>query len=109
MGKFCAWETAHYLRSGQFRKATRRWSSEMASTSLGMKVRYPSVHEVSQAFDPGFRLLNWKGIGILVPPSYIPSLGRKRVAALAKADRRIGHVPLLRALSDHRLLILERV
>ena len=109
MGKFCAWETAYYLRSGQFQKATRRWSFQPAPTSLGVDVQYPSVHSVSQAFHPEFRLLNWKGIGILVPPSYIRRFHRTRVASLARIDGRIAHMPVLRALSDHRLLIFERV
>jgi ubiquinone/menaquinone biosynthesis C-methylase UbiE len=109
MGRFCAWETAHYLRSGQFHKATRRLSSKGRATSLGVAVHYPSVDGVTQAFHPDFRLLNWKGIGILVPPSYISGFDQSRVAALASIDRRIAHMPVLRALSDHRLLIFERV
>jgi ubiquinone/menaquinone biosynthesis C-methylase UbiE len=109
MGKLCAWETAHYLFSGQFRKAIRRWSTQPVPTSLGINVWYPSVNEVSKAFSPEFRLRHWQGIGIFVPPSFIHGLGRSRVEFLASIDRRIAGVPVIRALSDHRLLILERV
>jgi len=109
MGKFCAWETAHFIRLGQLRKASRRWSSGTASTSLGIDIRYPSVRRLSQAFSPAFRLSKQKGIGILVPPSNVSGLSRERVAFLAGIDRRFAEMPILRALSDHRLLILERI
>lgn len=109
MGKLCAWETAHYLLSGQFRKAIRRWSLQPVQTSLGIEVWYPSVFKISQALSPEFRLRYWKGIGIFVPPSYVHGLGRSRMEHLAAIDRCIAGVPVIRALSDHRLLILERV
>lgn len=109
MGKFCAWETAHYLRSGQIQKAARRWSPALTPTSLGVNVRYPSVRRVLRAFHPAFRLVNWKGIGIFVPPSYVKGLNRNRVASFARIDRQLAYMPGLRAFSDHRLLILERV
>ena len=109
MGKFCAWETAYYLSSGQFRKAIRRWSSKTAPISLGVAVQYPSVRRVSRAFHPEFRLRSWQGIGVFVPPSYVSGLNSSRVATLASIDRRIARTPLLRACSDHRLLILQRI
>jgi ubiquinone/menaquinone biosynthesis C-methylase UbiE len=109
MGKFCAWETAHFIRSGEWTRAVRRWSSGTAATSLGIDVRYPSVRRVSQAFSPGFRLSKQKGIGILVPPSCVTRLSGTRIASLAAIDRHVAELPVLRALSDHRLLIFERV
>jgi ubiquinone/menaquinone biosynthesis C-methylase UbiE len=109
MGKFCLWETAYFLCTMQLRKASRRWACKLAPTSLGVHVRYPSVREVAQAFGPEFRLRSWKGIGILVPPSFVPDLGRTEVTKFAALDRRIAHVPLLRAFSDHRLLVFERL
>jgi ubiquinone/menaquinone biosynthesis C-methylase UbiE len=109
MGKFCAWETAHYVRSGQFRKAIRRWSFKAAPTSLGVAVQYPSVRRVSRAFHPEFRLRSWRGIGIFVPPSFVSGLNSSQVAILAGIDRRIARMLLLRAFSDHRLLIFQRV
>lgn len=109
MGKFCAWETAHFLRSGEWRKVIRRWSSQSASTSLGVEVRYPSVRRASQAFSPAFRVSKQKGIGILVPPSCVTELSPARIAFFARIDHHIAELPVLRALSDHRLVILERV
>lgn len=109
MGRFCAWETAHFLRTGEGRKAVRRYSRRTRSTSLGIDVRYPSARRISQAFSPAFRLSKQKGIGILVPPSCVTRLSRKRIASFAALDRRIAELPGLRALSDHRLLIFERI
>jgi ubiquinone/menaquinone biosynthesis C-methylase UbiE len=109
MGKFCAWEAAHFIRSGELRKAFRRCSSRTSSTSLGIDVQYPSVRTVSQAFSPAFRVSKRKGIGILVPPSCVGGFSSTRIAFFARTDRRIAELPVLRAFSDHRLLILERV
>lgn len=109
MGKFCAWEIAHYLASGKFKKATRRWLSASARSSLRVEVRYPSVRRVVRAFHPKFCLVKWKGIGIFVPPSYVKGLSGTQIASFACIDRQIAQIPILRAVSDHRLLILERV
>ncbi|MFL6450135.1 MAG: class I SAM-dependent methyltransferase [Bryobacteraceae bacterium] len=109
MGKFCAWETAYYLRSAQIQKATRRWSRKAVPTSLGVHVHYPSVSTVTLAFQPEFRLQNWRGIGVFVPPSYVSGLDPAWMACLAGIDRRVARTPLLRAVADHRLLIFERV
>jgi len=109
MGKFCAWEAAHFIRSGELRKAFRRCSSRTSSTSLGIDVQYPSLRTVSQAFSPAFRVSKRKGIGILVPPSCVGGFSSTRIAFFARTDRRIAELPVLRAFSDHRLLILERV
>jgi ubiquinone/menaquinone biosynthesis C-methylase UbiE len=109
MGRFCAWETAHFLFSGEIRKAIRRWTSQTVSTRLRIDIRYPSVREVMKAFSPDFRLRGWKGVGICVPPSYIAIPKQRGGACLAGIDRRIARVPILKGLSDHRLVILERV
>jgi hypothetical protein len=108
-GRCCAWETGHYLLRLQFAKAVRRWNRDGSEASLGVHVEYPSVREMVRLFHPDFRLLGWYGIGLCVPPSYIVGMSESRIERLARADRRLAHRPVLRALADHRLLVFQRV
>jgi SAM-dependent methyltransferase len=104
LGRFCAWETLYYAARFQFRKAFRRLSG-MARADF--TVYYPTVAQFCKAFAPGFQLQRWSGIGLFVPPSYVPLPGRL-VGLLNKIDFAFARLPLLRALADHRLLIFVR-
>ena len=60
---------------------------------------------------PTFRLLGWKGIGIVVPPSYAEHVAirfPKLIHSLAKMDRHIGPLPIFRNMADCVLLEFER-
>jgi ubiquinone/menaquinone biosynthesis C-methylase UbiE len=107
MGPFCAWETIWALRRRQFAKAFRRWRKSVMS-SLGMRVFYPSRTHLQASFRPDFTLVNWRGIGLCVPPSYVTGLSDGALQKLDAIDRRIAHWPLLRGLSDHRLFVFVR-
>lgn len=109
IGPFCLWETCHFLRRAQFRKAFRRWLPSQSSSSLGIHVAYPSIRNICTALQPHFRLVRWCGVGLFVPPSYVPEISQASVVRLATADRYMAHWPLLRALADHRLLLFTRV
>jgi ubiquinone/menaquinone biosynthesis C-methylase UbiE len=106
LGRFCAWETLYYGARFNWRKAFRRWRSARVSYQ-GITVHYPSVRELPAAFAPHFDLQRWTGIGLLVPPSYV-NLPADLVGVLATFDRLLARLPLLRALSDHRLFVLVR-
>jgi hypothetical protein len=106
MSRCCAWEILHYIRHLKVAKAFRRWHPAGSQASIGVHVYYPSLQQIICAFRPEFRLIRWRGIGLCVPPSYI-SLPDAIVAWLASADRRLAHLPLLRALADHRLLMFQ--
>jgi len=108
-GRLCAWETLHYLRRGRLRKAFRRWHPAGSRASLGVRVYYPTVRRLARVFGSHFHLVRWCGIGLLVPPSYVAGLAESAVARFAAADRRLAHLPVLRALADHRLLIMRRL
>jgi SAM-dependent methyltransferase len=108
MGRFCLWESCHYLRRGAWRKALRRRRRGGAPASLGMLVSYPSVRQVARAFARDFRLDAWCGVGLAVPPSYI-DLPERALAICAALDRRCSSVPVLRAMADHRLLLFTRL
>lgn len=112
-GPFCAWEVLWYLAQGKPRKAFRRLRSEGSLARLAegstVPVRYFSVRQLAGIFAPEFRLQQWKGVGLAVPPSYVEPLAQPFLLSwAARADRWLGHCPLLRGLADHVLLTFER-
>jgi SAM-dependent methyltransferase len=109
MGRCCAWEVGYFLKRGQFRKAFRRWHPAGAPSGLGISVTYPFIKELARAFRPHFKLTRWTGIGLSVPPSYVKGLSAKCIMRLVRIDQHFSHWPLLRALSDHRLLLFTRL
>ncbi len=115
-GRCCAWEMIGYTLRGNLAKAFRRLRrlGVVASAGAGREivVRYPSVGSIRRDFAPHFRLLNWKGVGVAVPPSYFKPWAVRFPRALKLAvwvDPILGRCPGVRALADHALLILERV
>jgi SAM-dependent methyltransferase len=107
IGPLCLWETVHYLATGNIRKAFRRLHGT-ASSSLGVTVHYPSHDAVLSAFQIGFRLVRFEGIGLCVPPSYVPA-SQSFVRRAAAVDRSLAHRPLFRMMADHRLYLFERL
>ena len=108
IGRFCLWETIHFLSQGQIRKASRRWTGHSDSASLSLPVFYPSVTQLRRALAPDFSLSRTAGIGVCVPPSYVSTLTAKLLTHCDAIDRRIAHLRFVRALSDHRLLVFVR-
>jgi ubiquinone/menaquinone biosynthesis C-methylase UbiE len=108
IGRFCLWETAWHLLQGEPRKACRRWRSEQISASLQIPVSFLSVSDLGRAFHPEFTLRDWRGIGVFVPPSYVRGLPLPLLQAFGTLDRFVAHLPALRALADHRLIVLVR-
>jgi ubiquinone/menaquinone biosynthesis C-methylase UbiE len=108
LGRFCLWEALWYLLRGNARKAFRRWRAGRLASSLQVRVHHFSVRQIERAFQPEFTLLDWRGIGLAVPPSYVTIIPDWLLRALGGIDRRVGHWRLLRALADHRLLVFVR-
>jgi SAM-dependent methyltransferase len=104
MGRFCLWETVWYLFHAEPRKAFRRWSRPAVS-SFGIRIYYPSIRQLRESLLPDFDLIEWCGIGISVPPSYVSGLPEEMLKRLGRMDRHLG---MLRSFSDHRLLIFRR-
>lgn len=109
MGGCCIWESCYFLARTDITRAFRRRRRHGATSSMGLRVTYPSLNRLSHAFRRDFKLTAWYGIGLCVPPSYVRDLPEGMLAFLAKIDAHIAGWPLLRALSDHRLLIFERL
>jgi ubiquinone/menaquinone biosynthesis C-methylase UbiE len=108
IGRFCLWETLAYAAQGRFAKAGRRWSGRNQSPSMGFTVAYPSVRAMRRAMAREFTLEKVIGIGIAVPPSFVQWIPQPVLRSFAAIDRLIEGVPLIRGLSDHRLLIFSR-
>lgn len=116
LGPSCIWEVVWYLLKAKPRKAFRRWRSAGTTAELApesrIQVRYYGVRSMARIFAPSLRLRSWRGIGLLVPPSYV-ELFAKRLPALLQlaewADSLLTRCPVIRAGSDHILVKLERV
>jgi ubiquinone/menaquinone biosynthesis C-methylase UbiE len=108
-GRCCAWEALYYLRRLSFRKAFRRWRSGGSRASIGVQVYYPSVRDLAGLFRQDFRLIRWCGIGLCTPPSYVGGISERALDWFSRADHRLAHLPVLRALTDHRLLVFQRI
>ena len=114
-GRFCLWETSWYLAHGKFRKAFRRFKRKGVEATLApgstVVVHYVSVGALKRTFSPYFRLENWSGIGVAVPPSYLEALAiqfPRLFRFAAGIDPRLGACPGFRALADHVVLTFER-
>src|SRR5579859_3492150 len=74
LGPSCAWEIAWYLAHGKPGKAFRRWRKRnraQIENGVVFEVHYPSVRSLAQSFKPHFVLKAVKGVGMLVPPTYL--------------------------------------
>lgn len=108
LSPICLWEICFYLLRAKPARAFRRWKGRSES-SIGTTVFYPSGAAIVSAFEKWFRLRNFYGIGLSVPPSYVNVLTRWEIEQLSLLDRRLAHRPVLRSLADHRLYIFERI
>ena len=115
MGPCCAWEMAWSLMHGQRRRAFRRLTSHPIEARVGehgvISVRYPTVREMKRIFEPQFRLKSLKGVGLLVPPTYVADWASRFPSCMGlarSADRFLSRCPGIRVLADHILLTFER-
>jgi SAM-dependent methyltransferase len=95
MGRWCAWEIAWHLVRGRPGQGFRRLRPGGAPAHLGaaqMTIHYPSTTRLRRAFAPGFKLTGVWPLGLLLPPSYLEPLTRRRLfpwRAAVALDRRL--------------------
>lgn len=111
---FCLWETVYYLLWRNPRKALRRFggSSLARVGDFSFPVYYRKLSELRRIFAPEFRLIEIKGIGITVPPSYLEKWIASHtflLRGMAAVDDIVREWPGVRVIGDHMLLHLERV
>jgi len=112
MGRFVPWEMAWFLAHCDVRRAFLRWRvSGSGLDAQKVSVRCPSLSEVTRLLAPEFRRKSWKSVGITVPPSYMERWARsfeRTTKALARSDRLLGRVPILRNVGDCLVMEFER-
>ena len=111
--RLCLWEICWYMAHGDSRKAFRRTAGSSIAQLQGVSVPvwYPTISQIRRDFNPWFQLKSIRAVGLFVPPSYLEAWARRHkqtLAVLAKMDRLLARLPLLRALGDHVLLEFER-
>jgi ubiquinone/menaquinone biosynthesis C-methylase UbiE len=109
MSSFCLRETLHFLIHGNLSKAFRRLRRGKVRSSLGLDIHYPSAAQLRSAFSDHFELIGWYGVGLCVPPSYVRGINGEAIDRRSKADRCLAHLPVLRAMADHRLFLFKRL
>jgi ubiquinone/menaquinone biosynthesis C-methylase UbiE len=112
--RFCIWEMLWFIAHGDLRKAFRRCSGHTIAKvgDFAISVSYPTVRKLQDLFSPYFILRSYRGIGVLVPPSYVETWIRKRpglLRAFIAIDQRISALHGFRTIGDHILLRFERV
>jgi hypothetical protein len=112
--RFCLWEMIWFLLHGNVRKAFRRCSGHTTATvgDFAVDVYYPTVRKLQQLFAPSFVMRSCKGVGVVVPPSYVEtwmSSRPKLLRMLCAIDRIVSSLPGFRVLGDHMVLHFERV
>jgi len=115
VGRFSLWEMAWHLSHGRPALALhsfKRTAATHISAQDAVLIHYPSVSDMRRMFAPEFRLRDWQGIGVAVPPSCLEPLARRvpsMVAGLAKIDRYVSRAPVFRSMGDCVLLQFERL
>lgn len=114
MGRFVPLEILWFLAHGNLQRAFIRLREPRTdcTATKGIIIRRHSVAQIKQQMKPAFRLVGWKGIGIVVPPSYAEDFANRHtdlIRLLAKIDRQIGTLPVIRGMADCVLLEFEKV
>jgi SAM-dependent methyltransferase len=114
IGRLCPWEIAHYVRRGRFARATvrlRRGDVAVGMNNHTIWTRYYFPREFHRAFSAHFRLRSFRALSLFMPPPYLIDHYHRRRAwcdKLGWVDDRFGHLPLLRGMGDHFLIVMQR-
>ncbi len=107
LNRFCLWETLYLALHGEWRKSVRRLGGTNEA-AIGVRVRYYSANEVRAALGDDFRLETDCGIGILLPPSFVPAFSHRWMVVAERLDRRLAATSFGRSIADHHLLVFRR-
>ena len=97
------------LAGGHLRQAAARCQPELDIDVAGLPVRtrYWGAGQLSRALSPWFELEHHESLGLLLPPAG-SGMSEATVSRLAALEVRLRHLPLLRDMGDHLLLVLRR-
>ncbi len=114
IGRLCPCELAYYVARGELRRAGVRFAAGAVPVPLAggtVWTRYYRPREFFAAFEPHFRCEARRGLGVLSPPPYLLGFHRRlprTSRALARLDRWVGALPVVREAGDHFLMVLRR-
>jgi len=114
IGRLCPWEIAHYLPRGRWSRLRVRFARELVPVSMNQHTiwtRYYAPREFYRAFARDFRLTHYRGLCVFAPPPYLISMRARHPRLyewLWRIDRRTAGWPLLRAMGDHFLIVMNK-
>lgn len=111
--RWCLFEVLGYTATFQFGRAVGRRASpvRVGSSRFCVDVYAYAPRDVIRAFGPGFRIVGWEGVPVLLPPSDLTSYAEKYARhfdRLAAWDAVVGRWWPFRGLGDHFLMTLVR-
>lgn len=110
MGRFAPWEWLYYLARLSPRQAFRRLRRDGCQWR-GMTIRYPSIRHLKSFFRHEFTVSRTRGVGVLVPPSYVEPWASRHpgvVGFLNRIERVLESFPLVPSFADHYVIELRR-
>jgi hypothetical protein len=115
MSPLCIWEPIWHGLHRDFKTATRRWhrNSTFKPTDLSetIDVTYPTIRRITHDFEPYFRRIYVRPIGLFLPPSDGFGVIEKRsglLRLLVGLDDRFGKYSKLALFADHYWIEFER-
>jgi len=115
IGRVCPWEIALYVSRGDWARLRVRFARSFVAVPLGGRTvwtRYYSPREFERTFAAaGFTRVSLRALGICVPPPYMVGFAERHpslVASLQRLEDRLASVPMVRALGDHFLMVLQK-
>jgi len=110
MGPYSVWEWIWFLLHADPHRAFRRLTRGGVNWR-GIRVRYPSIDDLTRVLSPALRVRSVTALGVLLPPPFAESLAARFPAAIGmlnRCERRFETLPLLSRLADHYVLEFER-
>lgn len=115
MGRLCPWEVALFLARADFRRATIRLRRGQVPVPLKHETvwtRYLTPADCARTFaSAGFVQREQVALGVAAPPPYMEAFAARRpglVSRLLQLDEAVAGWPLVRAMGDHFLIVLQR-
>lgn len=114
MGSACTWEFIWHGLHGDWHTATRRQRGSSFQPKLEAEpitIFYPSPRTLARAFEPYFKRIRQRPLGLLLPPTELyPGLERRPrlLRALYQADSTLCRIGSLANFADHYIIELRR-
>lgn len=114
ISKYCWWEKWYYFLTKDRKNSNRRIQKGPVYAQLGatkIPIWYYSIEQLQDIFQPHFRKIAQKPIGLFIPPSYVEGQVKKRPRLFKFLERldQIARIPSLANYADHFALILKKV